>query len=250
MKIQTRKSEKFVRTLFENLPHYIKGTKPDRYKIGSIFWSRFAFELFTRISEAYEIKALGGADELGNSWPPLKRESIARRPLKKGDLTKAGLTKRASGTSIKDRQRGLLTPEQNKIWKQTFSGVLKKLILTHDVDTAKAIAAASAWAKVKKMGARTKLEALGGRNVPIMRLSDKIYNSLTPSSLGVKGFYRPRKDQLFEVSTDKISIGTKVDYARFHNETRPVIPENISPWITESFAIAQKAVAEHIENIL
>jgi len=246
MGIKTSRSKKFVNTVTRNIPNYINGSVPDSYNIGKVFWSTLIRGIFTRIHRSYEIRAAGGTDDLGNSFPPLKKETIARRPIGRGELTKFGLDKKSSKVSIGDRQRGLLSPRENKEWKRIYSTKLNRLLLFKDETTAKEIAAASAWKEMKEKGAKTKLDTLGSRDVLIMRVTDAIYNSLEPAKGGMN--YRPRKNQLVEIVGGVLTVGTLVDYAKFHNNSRPVIPEDISKWTKESMDIAFKAAMDYLTN--
>ena len=118
------------------------------------------------------------------------------------------------------------------------------------VDQAKKIAAATAWKKLKEKGALTKKELLGGRDVLIMRVTDAIFNSLEPANSGSRG-YRARRNQIYKQVGKQLVLGTEVEYAKFHNKTRPVIPENANEWASEATSLAFNAVANHVaENII
>ena len=110
---------------------------------------------------------------------------------------------------------------------------------------AKQIAAAVAWNYVKSNGAMTKRKVLGSRNVLIMRVTDAIYNSLAPSE-GSPTQYRPKKDQIYNVVNGRMEFGTSVYYAKYHNKTRPVIPDNIEPWVEQGRDLGMEAVREFI----
>jgi hypothetical protein len=68
----------------------------------------------------------------------------------------------------------------------------------------------------------------------IMRETDRLINSLKPAITRGQGFYTPRKDQMVYTSTRAFTIGTEVEYAKYHNKTRPVIPDNAGEWVTAS----------------
>ena len=149
-----------------------------------------------------------------------------------------------------DRQRGLLSPSENAEWRRIYSAVVKKLTPTVGVDQAKKIAAATAWKKLKEKGALTKKELLGNRDVLIMRVTDEVFNSLEPAKSGTRG-YRPRRNQIFEQVGKHLVLGTDVRHARYHNKTRPVIPENADQWANKATSLAFSAVAKHVaENII
>lgn len=244
MNVTTKRSKKFVKAVFKNIPLFISGKKIDRHGIGRVFWATFIHEMFDKIHDAYAIKALGGTDSLGNSWPPLARETIAQRPVT-GQLRRLGLTAKRTGTAFKNRERGLLSPQENILWKVIFSKTLRNLQKTMKGPEAKSYAARIAWTQLKKLGAMTKLDKLGSRNVKIMRLTDKLFDSLEPSQINRNG-YRTRRNQLVVKSKGSVRLGTKVKYAKFHNKTRPVIPEDINKWVEEATKFALNEVNQHI----
>ena len=228
---------------------YISGERFDRYGVGRVFWSTLAAEFYSRLYASYKVRSEGGSDDLGNSIAPLAKTTIAMRPIARGSLGSLGLTKQ-SGTALQDRQRGLLSPSENREWRQIYSRVLTSLIPRVGVDRAKQIAAAVAWKKLKEKGALTKKDLLGRRDVLIMRVTDAIFNSLKPANSGSRG-YRARRNQIYEQTGKQLVLGTEVEYAKFHNNTRPVIPENADQWANEATSIAFNKVAQHVaENII
>ena len=86
--------------------------------------------------------------------------------------------------------------------------------------------------------------------VLIMRVTDAIFRSLKPTQLSNRA-YRPRKNQLAKRVRNKLEVGTLVPYAKFHDSTRPVIPDNHDVWLDRAATKAFEAVIEHIKrNIL
>jgi len=246
---KTSKSKRQIKTIINNIPLYISGERFDRYGVGRVFWSTVASEFYSRLYRSYEVRSEGGADDLGNSFKPLSPTTIALRPIQRGSLGKLGLTKR-SGTALKDRKRGLLSPREDTKWKQIYSRALRRLAFVVPLGKAKQIAAAKAWTEMKQKGAKTKKDVLGSRDVLIMRVTDQIYDSLKPSKSGSRG-YRPRRNQLFEQAGKNLVLGTTVPHAKFHNKTRPVIPDNADKWASEAISIAFSTVANHIaENVI
>jgi len=250
MRVKTNRSKKFVERIFSDIPAYISGSKSDTHSIGRVFWSAFVRRLYSKIHESYAIRSEGGTDELGNKFLPLKKKTIAQRPIGKGNLGGLGLTKKKSGTALRNRERGLLSPEENLAWKRKYSIVLASLQRRMGTDRAKKIAASVAWNYVKSNGAKTKKELLGNRDVLIMRVTDSIFNSLKPSE-GSDYSYRPNKNQIYNRVNNKLEIGTKIEYAKYHNNSRPVIPKDIDPWIEEARDHAMEIVKKYIvERIL
>ncbi len=199
------------------LPRYITGSLPDVHSWGRMFKNYFAYALIDRIHSAFLQKSDGQADETGLKWKPLKRETIAQRPMQPGEWKKHGIMNLGRGG------RGLLTLLQNKLWKGIFFSTYKRLLLKVGDAEAKRIAARTAWAILKSMGAKTKLETLGDRKVPILRVSDRLMNSLAPGSLSGAEYIAPT-EQVYQRHWGSITIGSKVPYAAKQHNTRPLWP--------------------------
>lgn len=249
MATRSTKNGRFVRGVFNNIGGYIDGSKPDRHGIGNIFWTHLTHYLYKKIHEAYIIKSQGGTDELGNSWKPIKKETVAKRPIGRGELGGLGLDRSSSGLAYKNRTRGLLSPEEDSEWRKIYSATIHRLQSKGvSLAEAKQIAAKNAWAKLKAQGAKTKLEVLGSRDALIMRVTDTILKSLEPSSISSRG-YRPKKNQIYEKAGSKLTIGTLVPYAKFHNN-RPIIPDNIDPWVQQGISIALEAAMNRAKQVV
>lgn len=82
----------------------------------------------------------------------------------------------------------------------------------------------------------------------IMRETDKLIDSLMPTSLRGGFSYIPKKNQIFEFKNGTAVIGTDVEYAKFHNETRPVIPENVDLWYKKAVEEGWKAAKERVKR--
>lgn len=224
-----------------NLPSELVGNHGE---LKSVFASAFAHALFTKIAKAYEIKSAGGTDELGYKWKDLKPTTKAYRKLKSGELSSMGIQGK--------RQRGLLTPSQNKQWKAIFASTMKKLIARGmGVDEAKGKAAQVAWSIMKSKGALTKLSVLGNRKVPILRVSDRLYKSLSPGTLSGGRYYKPA-NQVFEIQGKTITLGSSVPYAAKQHKTRPLFPSinKIKPWLLEAAVVGSNAALEHVRSVV
>lgn len=81
-----------------------------------------------------------------------------------------------------------------------------------------------------------------------MRETDKLIDSLMPTSLRGGFSYIPKKNQIFEFKNGTAVIGTDVEYAKFHNETRPVIPENVDLWYKKAVEEGWKAAKERVKR--
>ena len=224
-----------IRNYLRRLPAMLSGRTTDPQQLGRTFKTLFAVNVLDHISKAFAIKAAGGTDDLGDKWRPLKRSTIAQRPVGVAEKKALGITGK--------RERGLLTPAQNARWKGIFAGIFRKLAPRVGEAEAKATAAKIAWSILKREGAMTKLDVLGGRNVLIHRVTDRLYRSLSVGSFlfAAKGTvnYRPHPDQVLDVDrANEIVIGTKVPYAEHVHKLRRLWPPSIRKWVLESLEAA------------
>lgn len=189
----------------------LSGRAPDSYRIVRPVLTRGAVALLAKIQAAFVIKARGGTDEAGIKWAPLKRATVAARRATRDELRALGVGGR--------RVRGLLTPAQDAEWRRTFARTLGQM-RGRGMEEAEAmgVAARVAWAKVKAMGAKTRLELLGGRAVEILRDTGRLLRSLEP---GTEDAPRNPANQVLRVRAGEIVVGTKVEYALSHHRGNP-----------------------------
>lgn len=232
-----------LKSLLHSLPALISGKKPDTQGIGRMFKHAVAYYLFEQIEHAFVEKSWGGTDNLGYKWKPLKKSTIAYRPIGPGDVRKYRLPR--------NRTRGLLTPVQNRTWKQTFYRMYKKLSQRLTDTNAKILAAKIAWAKVKAGGARTKLEVLGNRKVQILVVTKRLFESVQAGSYS-SGTYTPPSEQLFQSGRGEIRIGSKVPYFAKQNKARTIIPppSRIGPWLKAAVRAAVTDITPQITRLV
>lgn len=244
--IRTKATPAQVQKLVRDLPAILRGRKPNRFRLYTIFWGAVAHSLFTDIHRGYEDKSEGDQDELGNTWDKLDEKYVAyKRPVYPGEIPPS-LRRR-----LKDQNTlGLLTPTQYAAWKQIFGVIYGSYRAKMGEDAAKALAGQIAWTKIKEQGGKTKLEVLGSRDVPIMRVTDRLIKSISPGDFTKTGGYRKRnRDQVFELQKGTLTIGTKVPYADKHDKTRPVWPNNIELWINRAIEAGRDAVMNRLQEI-
>lgn len=237
--IQIKGSKRELRKAIKHLPGYISGAVPDVYGIGRTFKAFFAQAFWERVHKAYEVKSTGGADDTGTKWKPLSPATIAQRPLVPGERKSLGIKRN-------EKVRGLLTPQQDLLWKGIFASTFKRLIAQgYGAGQAKAEAGQLAWAILKKMGAKTKLEVLGKRNVPIGIDSGDLYEATTPGKASVAG-YQPPPNQKFISRRGGIEIGIKLPYATKFHKVRRIWPAayRMRPWTTYASRKALQAVVD------
>lgn len=203
-----------LRAALHAIPRMLAGTHPDPTGLARAVQLRVGVACLSQAQQAFLVKSRGGVGSDGIAWPPLDRRTVAYgRRAARAEL-------KALGVSGK-RTRGLLTPAQDKRWRQVYGTRLARLRLEMPEGEARARAAQIAWAVVKKEGAKTKLEVLGGRKVDIGRDTGRMLRSLSP---GVDD--RPSGDpgQIFETPPGRVVVGSNVEYfPRFHRR-RPCWP--------------------------
>lgn len=243
--IRWRGSRTELKSLLRSLPSICAGKTRDHYGIGRAFRVQFGVTMLEQISKAFLVKSIGGTDELGDKWKPLAPATIAQRPVTAGEKKRLGITG--------PRERGLLTPDQNKLWKAIFASKLAKLATMLPYGEAKALAAKSAWGILKSKGALTKLAVLGNRQVTMLIVTGKLFKSLYPGYFlfGQSQNYVPGTDQVFRVDRPGIiELGSKVKYANHQHAMRPLWPDvrKQGPWLSKAASDGMDLVATILGN--
>ncbi len=176
------------------------------------------------IARDFYRKARGQVGEDGETWPRLSPKYLAYG-RRFGTGEQAAL-KRQAGLGRGHRMapggnRGLLTAEQLRRWKQIFASRLRWLASRMPLAQAKKIAAAIAWAKLKEEGAKTKLEVYGNREHTILMDTGSLFASLSPGEEHdadqVNNQYDPPENQIFELMRSGVIVGTNIPHAKVHN---------------------------------
>lgn len=211
------------------------------------------------IKDDFVRKADGATGEDGNTWPPLSREYLAYgRRFGKGEQT---ALKTAAGLGKANRfapgnNKGLLTAAQKKLWGKIFARSYQRFLLSLPEREAKARAAQIAWAELKRLGARTKLDVFGSRKVQILRDTGVLLNSLSPGEMTATGYSKPSgdggDDQIFTTIANGVIVGTTVPYAAVHQNgnpakgipPRPFLPVQEAPrvWQDRWAKVADQAI--------
>jgi hypothetical protein len=249
-KVYFRGSRLQAKQLANRVALALVGRAPDDFRIARGVFLSIGFAALSTIKQDFIVKSRGGTGEDGVKWPPLSKEYLAygRGPGEKrgsgrrfGKGEKAALKKAAGIGGAAYRHgiggnRGLLTAEQKKQWQQIFYHRLQRYLLSEPADSAKGHAAAVAWIAMKERGAKTMLEVFGNRKVDILRDTGVLFNSLSPgvlSSPGPNATYAPVANQVFDIQSNGVIVGTSVPYAIFHqegkNKPRPFLPKDKVP---------------------
>lgn len=254
--IRNRITKEEAKKLIRNLPAIMSGSKPSQFGLHKIFWGAIAYSMFESIWTAFIIKSLGGTDDLGNSWPDLAQSTKAYKIAANEGGTPANIVRRARVNAklnkAGERQGlGLLTPGEYKKWKQIFGTIYHNYVSRYGEAEAKQMAGQIAWTRLKEMGAVTKWDVLGTRDLLIMRRSERLGDSLSPGNFDPNvGYRKSGKDQIFILQRGQMVMGTNVEYAEMHNKTRPVWPEEMNEWMDKAVDFAMEKIVERLESIL
>ena len=187
---------------------------PDPFGIARAIQLRAGVAALSQIQQAFVIKSRGGTGSDGIKWQALKRSTIAARRTTIQERRSLGIGGK--------RTRGLLTPAQDKRWRQIYGTRLAKLLASGvGAATAKATAARIAWAVLKSEGAQTKLQVLGGRTVDIGRDTSRMFRSL---AAGVEDRPSGEAEQVFQTPPGSVIVGSNVPYFPAFHRRRPVWP--------------------------
>lgn len=221
-----------VKNLIRSLPGILTGSKEDQFNIGSGFRTRIGYTILSQIGPNFENLGRGESGVDGDRWPRLSPEYLAYGK-KFGDGVEASL-KRSAGLSSGNRfapgnKKGLLSADQLKLWRSTYSRFLGFYASRGNINDAKAHAAAVAWIVVKAAGGKTKLEVYGNRQVQMLVDTGRLRGSLQPGEIweietdamyqkpGVLGGV----EQEFDVQIPtRVVVGTNVEYAKYHHNSK------------------------------
>lgn len=236
-------SNEDIDIIIKDIEKVLTGRAQDKHRIKDTFYAAFAESMFESIHTAFLEKSESQQDEVGTKWKPLARSTIAARPIRKGEKKGLGIRGRT--------QRGLLTKRENKLWEAIFRSRFVQLAPRIGESAAKIEAGKLAWGVLKKKGAKTKLEVLGSRNVPIGIVTHALEKSLRPTKARGPS-YRPRKNQIFKKLRGGIELGSSIDYAEFFHEVRELWPDGdrIELWQDRAVQAGVTAVVERLAKIM
>lgn len=244
-----------VQQLMQDLPKILSGEKPDKYGLHKIYWGAVAHRLFLRISQAYLRKSKLQTDDLGEEWEDLAPVTKAYKRQPKEGEAPSNLRRRSKNKST----IGILTPSQDKLWRLIFGQVFHAAMQKTggDADESRKIAGQVAWAKLKKLGAKTKLKEFGERKVPVMIDTGRLYYSLLPGKFDPQsGYKKYNKDQVFKATKKSVLVGTKVPYSivaqgggKSKIPLRLLWAEDIDKWLLDAVEYGRDVLAKRISHI-
>lgn len=243
----------------------IGGAPNEHAKAAEYVHTMVGWSALASVKENFEKKADGQAGTDGlPPWKPLSREYLAYQ-RRFGPGEKAAL-KRAAGLGKGNRHRGLLTAAQDRRWRQIFSQAVRAFAVKTPWDAAQH-AAAVAWTVLKAEGAKTMLEVYGTRKVQMLRDTGILFNSISPGTMtgnvDSPGYEKPTGDggeqQVFDLITAGVIVGTNVPYAKHHqgdrknpSNSRPFLGKGEIPakWLEQILADGHTAVSTVIQHVL
>jgi len=188
-----------------------------------------AQEVMKRVNASFWARAKRGSDDLGNTWKPLAPSTHAYKPLSPIEKN----TYEIDG----DLTRGLLTPAQDLVWRTIFARIYNRLVKKGKSEKeAKKEAGERAWGVVKARGART---LIGLNRITDTNIRTGALVAATKPGTVTNNRYYPPKNQTIDIKPRAaVRIKFLIPYVKEVDKVRPVIPNDISPWIMEAHEIA------------
>ncbi len=194
--------------ILNDLPRLLNGSPGGAGGFVRALQVRVGLSILERIKDAFLVKAAGGTDAAGDSWPPLKPSTIAygralprKRPFWQTHPSHA------------------LTPKRRDRWWQLYYGFKAKFRGN------KRRAAATAWVvlRTEQPGIRTLMDKSKGKQVEILRDTGLLLNSLSPGVPADTAPMSPPKvrKQVFRCTPGVAIIGTNRKGAAKHHEGDP-----------------------------
>lgn len=265
--IHFRGTRQDVSRIVQQLAAILSGRARDDLGIARGFMLTMGFAALSDIKDAFVTKADGGTDEMGIRWPQLSPATIANRRVGPGDK-KPGFSKGdTSGQELAKVQQVLLVRNRQRIRKREEKKAFKRLSLSLPDNEARRRARIVGGMKATQLTGKTKIQTLGGRDVKILRDTGVLLNSLSPGELSGRGsavtHTKPGgeggDEQVFELLSDGIMVGTNVAYASTHQNgdqsrnipARPFLPDATHPvppvWWDRWVSLANKALVVSAE---
>lgn len=183
---------------------------------------RVAVAFFSKVKEAYIIKARGGIDETGMSWPPLSPKTLAY-----GRHTQSGKSRVLKTTAKKQQKAGANKYQSLRAYNVAYREALARFSLSLPKAEAKRRAQNVAFYVANKKSGPTKIAAAEtlrpGADYDILRDTGILLNSLQPGIV-TGGTYSPKEGQVVESEGSILAVGTNVEYAATHHYGRKHIP--------------------------
>lgn len=205
------------------------GEVPKYRSVNTTYTAILAREIMIRLNRSFWARAKRGADDLGNTWKPLAPATHAYKPLSPIEKNTYEIDNKLT--------RGLLTPEQDKLWRTIFARIYSRLTKRGMGEKeAKKQAAERAWGVLKAKGARTLLNL--GRITDTNIRYGRLVAATKPGSVANNRYYPPKNQKVTVGPRGRVKIEFAIPYIKQVDAVRPVVPSNIDQWIIEAHEIA------------
>jgi hypothetical protein len=168
---------------------------------------RLGMTALSLIKQAFVVKSKGGTDDCGLSWPPLKKTTIAYSRRHPGVPKSAQRAAFSPSWMLTDKQR-------DKWWSLYRTGLAR-------FKGDKSRAAKLAWKIIKDEGGKTLIGTYGNTPVLILRDLGLLLNSLSPGIETGSASVAPVPNQIFEVRSGSVIVGTNRKHAASHHNGIP-----------------------------
>lgn len=217
------------------------GLDPNYKQVHDLYIAVFIHTFMSQLYTSFMIRSRGGSDDLGNSWKRLSPRTHAYKPLTTID--------RQNHSLEDDTFRGLLNSTQDRVWRAIFARNYNALLDSGmDKEQAAHVAASKAWGVLKsKYEARTLISL--NRNTPINIRTGRLVNTIRPGQIQANNYVPPPGQRVTYIPGKKLSVKFDVPYIDEVDKVRPIIPENIQPWIETAHTKAINTVKPIYERI-
>jgi hypothetical protein len=202
------------------LPRVLSGRMPD--PTGAVRGLQLAMgtALLGKVREAYVLKAQGGTDDMGVSWPPLAASTLALRRKVSGAKAVARLAAAYAGLpahrrrQVREQYRRLLRLYRDDAGgaaaRRAARGLLRRLRAHLPPSRYKRL---EAELRAAPAAERARRLALAGAHAEVLRDTGRLLNSLSP---GVRS-----ADRVLRAGPGEVVVGSNVAYLKYHQSARP-----------------------------
>lgn len=214
-----RGSRAELQAALAHLPAVLTGRAPDPSGAVEQLKIRMAMVLLARVKAAFVVKAGGGADEMGISWPSLAPATLALRRTNVGAKALQRANERYK-TLPADQQKLLATHAASLSRAVTGKDRAARATALRILEKRNRLGLVSkAYYKVKKRlltgqmnPTELALHIFVGKAAQILRDTGRMMNSLGPALGG---------DTILRTGPGWVEVGSNVEYFVFHQSARP-----------------------------
>ena len=208
-----------IMQVLRQLPAACEGNVPIAQAAAHELMVRVGMVALGRIRKAFVEKSRGGTDDCGESWLPLKKETVAYSRRHPGVPRSTGRAQSSPSWMLTDKQR-------KRWWAlyRSFSGMAPAGAGYHARGASRGWAAARAWLALRvEFGGsvRTLMSEYGDTQVDILRDTGLLLNSLSPGvekTPGGGAASMPHvPHQVFRVGKGEVIVGTNRKWATAHH---------------------------------